>query len=87
MKFKVCNFKYNGFCGTELPGMADYTATFKEWTNDPGIGVFQCSDGKERLIPTFALLTEDEERFTNDMLPAQKYKEGGPDIFGTPSHS
>lgn len=53
--YKVQNFSYNSFYGELLPNMASYRAQFKRWTNDPGIGVFECSDGKERLLPTFAL--------------------------------
>lgn len=56
--FRVRNFEYNGFFGRSLKGFAPYKAKFKEWTSDPGIGVFECSDGKERLIPTFALIGE-----------------------------
>lgn len=52
---KVRNFKYNGFCGEISEGYAPYTATFKKWTVDPGIAKCTCSDGKDRLIPTFAL--------------------------------
>lgn len=54
--FEVQNFSYNGFTSELSKGIASYTATFIEWSKDPGVGVFQCSDGKKRLIPTFALI-------------------------------
>lgn len=54
---KVTKFRYNGFSGSNDPTkVMKYTATFKHWTTDPGVGVFTCSDNKERLIPTFALV-------------------------------
>ena len=53
--YKVHNFDYNGFSGQLCDGDATYTAVLIEWTLDPGVGRFQCSDGKVRLIPTFAL--------------------------------
>lgn len=53
--FEVNNFIYNGFYGKVLKGKAPFTATFSKWTNDPGIAKCNCSDGKERLIPSFAL--------------------------------
>lgn len=49
--FQVENFKYNGFFVEHKKGIASYTATFKNWTNDPGIANCTCSDNKERLIP------------------------------------
>lgn len=55
-EYVVFEFEYNGFMGkcnenVELP----YTAKFKNWTDDPGITLCECSDGKERLLPTFTL--------------------------------
>jgi hypothetical protein len=52
---KVHNFSYNGFSGKLFDDFAEYTAELKKWTTDPGVGLFVCSDEKERLIPTFAL--------------------------------
>ena len=52
---KIRNFEYNGFFGRCLPGYAPYTGEFVEWTNDPGIAKFSCSDGKTRLIPSYAV--------------------------------
>jgi len=80
-RFAVNNFEYNGFYGRELPGQTDYTAEFKEWTSDPGVAVFKCSDGEERLIPTFALAG-----IKKGDLPKQDYKNGKA-IFGYRCHS
>jgi hypothetical protein len=77
--FGVKNFTYNGFCGTELSGTAPYKAEFKEWTDDPGIAIFHCSDGKERHIPTFAIVGD------KSVIPKQFYE--NKIIFGMPSHS
>jgi len=49
-------FEYNGFYGNvDTSKYVDYTASFLEWTSDPGIARCECSDGEERLIPTFAM--------------------------------
>ena len=53
---QVRKFEYNGFCGKTMPGLTPYTAEFKEWTSDPGVALWTCSDGEERLIPTFAIV-------------------------------
>ena len=76
---KIQHFKYNGFCVTMLPGIAPYTAVFKKWTNDPGVAVFDCSDKKERRIPTCAIIGK------NGTLPKQSYKNKV--IFGLASNS
>lgn len=55
MAHKVKNFTYNGFMGQEKKGYAPYKATFVKWTEDPGIMLMKCSDGKERLVPSFAI--------------------------------
>lgn len=34
--FKVQKFNYNGFFVNQKKGIAEYTAIFKNWTNDPG---------------------------------------------------
>lgn len=78
--YKVQNFSYNGFMGELLPNMTSYQAKFKEWTNDPGIGVFECSDGKERLIPTFAL-----KELKEYPLPEQDMSKKV--MFGAAAHS
>ncbi len=75
--FKVRHFTYNGFGGQLGEGYAAYTATFLKWTVDPGVAMFTCSDGQERLIPTFALEGE-------GTLPEQP-KTGV--MFGQPSRS
>jgi len=77
--FEVANFDYNGFYGHRLPGKAAYQAKFHHWTNDPGITVCECSDGVERLIPSFALVGNvkslPEQDLTNKVM------------FGSVSHS
>jgi len=77
--FEVVHFTYNGFYGQPLPGKAPYTATFVEWTNDPGVATFLCSDGKERLIPTFALIGDQSGLPKQDMRNKVN--------FGPKSHS
>lgn len=79
MVFAVKNFEYNGFMGEVLPGYAFYTAEFVEWTRDPGVAQFRCSDGKTRLIPTFALDGDISK------LPKQDYR--GKVLFGESAHS
>lgn len=81
-QFKVSNFSYNGFSGKVEEGHAPYTASFIKWTNDPGVALFRCSDGIDRLIPTFALDCIPESYF-----PKQIYAENGPSIFGMPCRS
>jgi len=76
---QVQNFSYNGFSGQLKDGLTPYTAEFLKWTDDPGIAKCKCSDGKVRLIPTFALLG-----FRHADYPKQK-KTGV--IFGTPCYS
>lgn len=53
--FIIKNFKYNGFIGQNLDGIAPYKAVFIKWSGDPGIAQMMCSDRQTRLIPTFAL--------------------------------
>ena len=77
--FEVRNFTYNGFMGQNLPGKAPYTATFIEWTDDPGVARCSCSDGEERLIPSFAFLGD------RSTLPNQDMSNRV--FFGRPSHS
>lgn len=63
--FDVNNFEYNGFYGNVLDGKAPYKAQFINWTNDPGVALMKCTDGKERLIPSFAVdgLTDEVGRW------------------------
>ena len=68
-EYKVCSFEYNGFCGhVKQNKLVNYTASFKEWTSDPGVALFSCSDYKDRLIPVFAL-----KNFKISDLPKQEY--------------
>lgn len=62
----VRNFIYNGLFGHLTGGDAEYTAEFLSWTEDPGVALCKCSDGQERLIPTFALVG-----FNNNAYPKQ----------------
>lgn len=82
MNHKVLNFVYNGLFGRTTGGYANYTAQFKEWTDDPGVALCVCSDGVERRIPTFAL-----ENF--DSIAHQEPKYGKEKIMyiGAPCHS
>lgn len=82
MIFKVQNFEYNGFYGQSKDGLADYYAEFIEWTSDPGVGRFRCSDGVERIIPTFALICTKKNNINH--LPKQP-KTGV--MFGAPCSS
>lgn len=77
----VENFFYNGLFVQRMGGYADYTATFKEWTEDPGIAVCECSDGKERLIPSCSLYG-----FDKDAYPKQN-TDGKVGYWGSPSKS
>ena len=69
--FKVKNFTYNGFYGKERPGFTYYRARFNSWTRDPGVAKWDCSDGKARTIPTFAI-----DGIIYKKLPKQTYPNG-----------
>lgn len=52
----VENYSYNGFIVTPIAGFTNYQVkTLIKWTNDPGIGLFKCTDKKARLIPSCQL--------------------------------
>lgn len=75
LTFEVENFVYNGFIVQSKKGKAKYTATFKEWTNDPGIALYACSDGKDRLIPSCCLIGDGKlpkQEYTNKVLFGKK---------------
>jgi len=55
-QYTVENFVYNGIFVIPKKGNAPYTAEFRNWTNDPGVAVCMCSDGKARLIPSCQLV-------------------------------
>lgn len=76
--FTIKNFTYNGFFGKSIGGNALYKAKFKQWTGDPGIALMECSDGKERQIPTYAIVGP-------LLLPKDQTKKDI--IFGEPSKS
>ena len=83
---KIKIFTYNGFGGQELPGFAPYTVeSFIKWTNDPGIGLFKCSNGQDKLIPTWALTQEYCK--TLPTAPVLKPFEGFGVLFGESSNS
>jgi len=74
---KIKNFSYNGFSGKLTGGVAPFEVFFEKWSTDPGIMYCKCSDGVDRLIPTFAIIGDIK-------LPTQE-KTGV--IFGAPSSS
>jgi hypothetical protein len=80
-EYAVRNFDYNGFFGSISEGYVKYRATFKHWTSDPGVAMCKCTDGLERLIPTFAL-----EGFNVKDYRKQTY-ENGKTMFGMPCKS
>ena len=74
--YKIQNFDYNGLYVIDLSGLADYKAKFEEWTDDPGIAVFKCSDGNHRLIPTCQIVPNRLQSFINPKrrFPKQDHK-------------
>lgn len=86
---KVLNFTYNGIFGHIKPGYAPYTAEFLKWTDDPGIAIFKCSDGKDRPMPTFTVEDFDVTNYPEQILPEYRLKERASVgmILGTPCHS
>jgi hypothetical protein len=67
---KIRKFFYGGFMGKLEEGYTSYTVTsFIEWTRDPGVGLFECSDGEKRLIPSFAFI--ENWREIRDLIPEQ----------------
>jgi len=79
MNYQVENFKYNGFIILTKLGLANYIAKFKNWTNDPGITLCECSDNIERLIPSCCLIGNKSNLPKQDM--SNKI------LFGQPSKS
>lgn len=79
---KVRNFIYNGMFVNELPGFADYSAEFVEWSKDPGMALMNCSDGKQRLIPSFCV-DEDLPTQTGHTIASDE----NPIVVGQPSSS
>ena len=77
--YTVTNFTYNGFMGTVLKGTTSYKVAFSNWTGDPGIARMICSDGKARLIPTFAL--------RNNVISLPPDNVENRVLFGRPSRS
>jgi hypothetical protein len=83
--YRICKFSYNGFGGTSDKGVTmPYTGHFKNWTGDPGVARMDCSDGKERIIPTFAI-KYGHITLPNDMTRAEG--SGRTQFFGSVSTS
>lgn len=82
---RIRNFHYDGFGGQLREGYAPYTlTTLIRWTLDPGVGLFLCSDGKERLIPSFVLPKD----YPDWVKPADAPAKYSPLFYvGTPSQS
>lgn len=56
---RIENFTYNGVFVIPKPGFAKWwILEFIKWSNDPGIAIFRCSDGKDRYIPTCQISTK-----------------------------
>jgi len=86
MESNVKNFNYNGFFVESLPGFTSYKAVeLVIWTVDPGIGLFRCTDGRERLIPSCQL----DDEFYNSLPPRPKLDpfKGNGVFFGEPAQS
>jgi hypothetical protein len=79
-EFNVEPFIYNGFSVQSSKKPVNYTAKFINWTQDPGIVVCECSDGKERLIPSCCLIG-----FKSIDYPLQDYT--NKQLLGRPSNS
>lgn len=83
--YYVSEFNYGGFGGTvNEKVIMPYKARFLEWTGDPGVAKMDCSDGKERVIPTFAIPFS-FETMPNDLTRVQR--DGNVQFFGAPSKS
>lgn len=84
--YHVENFVYDGFQVISPPGFAAWTVTnFQKWTNDAGIGLFMCSDGIIRPIPTCCLNPMYYHSLPEE--PNLRPLEGVGVLFGTPSQS
>jgi len=88
-RYQINNFDYNGFSGQLTGGVAPYTATFTQWSTDPGIAVMACSDGKERRIPGWAIIDFNHKEMLalQDNMEAKKVVEKYGAHFGQPSSS
>ncbi len=85
-KHSIANFYYNGFSVEYRPGFAEYEVKeFVEWTNDPGIGKFLCTDNEVRLIPSCQLSREFYQELPK--RPNLNPFEGNGAFFGPPSKS
>lgn len=83
--YEVCYFEYNGFMGrSDKSKRMPYNARFKRWSGDPGIALMECSDGKARHIPTYAM-KHSFVTLPNDMTRVES--NGEPVFFGPASKS
>lgn len=81
--YKIEKFKYNGFMVQPMKGYYNFTVvSLVRWTDDPGIGLFVCSDNKKRLIPSCCITKEFLE--TQPKSPKLNPFEGKGVLFGTP---
>jgi len=86
--YSILNFTYNGFTGGLTGGKAKYTATFKQWTTDPGIALMSCSDGQERNIPGWAIENAKKKDFPEqDLTEAREITKKCLIHLGAPSSS
>lgn len=82
------NFEYDGFGVSGKEGFAPYLIeSFIEWTNDPGIAKFKCSDGKERYIPVCQLNFNYYETLPKQKLVGHNGVGGKGLLFGSPCKS
>jgi hypothetical protein len=87
--YNVLNFSYDGIFVRPKAGLATYTAEFVKWTDDPGIAIFKCSDGKDRKLPACQIQDFDIKRHPEQILPQRRLDERKACgfIIGEPCHS
>lgn len=51
--YPVKKVTYNGFGAQTLGGYENWQARFVGHTPDPGTAIYECTDGRSRLLPTF----------------------------------
>ena len=85
--FKVKRFVYGGLFIQVEEEETGYTAEFERWTKDPGVALFKCSDGEERLIPTCALVGKVRKLPKQDTSKAKAIAERDGFHLGMPCRS
>jgi hypothetical protein len=83
--YKVAKYIYNGMFVTIKTGLTNYEAEFQSWTTDPGVAIFNCTDKKQRLIPTCAIVDFDCD--AHPKQPKLEEKNMGFCHIGMPSSS